>query len=308
MALSDQGQLYTTGSSEFGQLGNGETGEYFVTANKLAFANETVFTLRNRFMEADPAQEMGGKDKLVPIQEDIRFQAIACGKHHTIAVEASYENEDDDDEPPRPRVFSWGCGNYGVLGHGIQADEYFPREISCLQTTVWLPPGPLSVTCGAQCCLLQTSNGHVYYWGKHRSVGEATMKPMLVDALANNRHVVSHCAAGGQTVVCCTENAQSVAWGQGPHGELGFGAKKSSAKPDFVEALTGCRIQDVACGYGHTCYVVKDDDAEDKAAVKKLAVLDASAKDELEAIFADSAAIAAATATKKKKAGKKKKG
>jgi Regulator of chromosome condensation (RCC1) repeat len=35
IALDDQGVMYTTGSSEFGQLGNGETGEYFVTANKV---------------------------------------------------------------------------------------------------------------------------------------------------------------------------------------------------------------------------------------------------------------------------------
>ena len=37
IALDDQGIMYTTGSSEFGQLGNGETGEYFVTANKVRF-------------------------------------------------------------------------------------------------------------------------------------------------------------------------------------------------------------------------------------------------------------------------------
>jgi hypothetical protein len=35
VALDDQGIMYTTGSSEFGQLGNGETGEYFVAANKV---------------------------------------------------------------------------------------------------------------------------------------------------------------------------------------------------------------------------------------------------------------------------------
>lgn len=35
IALDNQGIMYTSGSSEFGQLGNGETGEYFVTANKV---------------------------------------------------------------------------------------------------------------------------------------------------------------------------------------------------------------------------------------------------------------------------------
>lgn len=60
-------------------------------------------------------------DKLVRINEDIRIQAIACGKHHTLAVEANYQV--DAGEHARLRVFSWGCGNYGVLGHGVQVSQ-----------------------------------------------------------------------------------------------------------------------------------------------------------------------------------------
>lgn len=259
-------------------------------------------------MERDPAEEPSmsshSKEKLTKIleSEEIRIQSIACGKNHTIAVEANYD-EDDDDDPPRLRVFSWGCGDYGVLGHGIQADEYYPREIAALGANIWLPPGPLSAAAGAHCSLLKTSNGHVYYWGKHRSVGEATMRPQLVEALANNRHVATHCAAGGQTVVCCTEGAQAVAWGQGPHGELGLGTAKSSAKPQFINSLTGCRFQDLACGYGHTAYVIRDEDAEDKKAIEKLPQLDENAKEELEAVWA-SAPAPSAKGSKGKK-GKK---
>ena len=112
------------------------------------------------------------------------------------------------------------------------------------------------------------------------------MRPRLVEALANNMHVATQFAAGGQTVVISTQNAQTVAWGQGPHGELGLGTAKSSAKPQFVDSLTGCRIQSLACGYGHTLYVVQDDDAEDKTAISRLPVLDENAKDELEAVWA----------------------
>lgn len=129
------------------------------------------------------------------------------------------------------------------------------------------------------------------------------MRPSLVDALANNQHVVTHAAAGGQTVVCCTANAQTVAWGQGPHGELGLGVqKKSSAKPTFVDGINGCRVAALACGYGHTVFVVRDDDKEDKAAVKKLPVLDPEAVQEL----ADRQA-AEAPAPAPAKAGRKKK-
>ena len=114
-------------------------------------------------------------------------------------------------------------------------------------------------------------------------------------------HVVAHCDGGGQTVVCCTENAQTVAWGQGPHGELGLGAPKSSAKPQFLDTLTGCRISDLACGYGHTLYVVKDEDAEDKAAIEKLPLLDENAKSELEAVWASAPKSDGGKAGKSKK-------
>ena len=149
--------------------------------------------------------------------------------------------------------------------------------------------------------LRKTSNGQVYYWGKHRSAGEAELRPRLVEALANNMHVVNHCGAGGQTVVCCTEGAQTVAWGQGPHGELGLGAAKSSAQPKFVDSLTGCRIQDLACGYGHTLYVVRDEDAEDKTAINKLPLLDENAKAELETVWASAPKSEGSKASKSKK-------
>jgi alpha-tubulin suppressor-like RCC1 family protein len=83
------------------------------------------------------------------------------------------------------------------------------------------------------------------------------MRPKLVEELANNGHVVTHCSAGGQTVVCCTATCV-VAWGQGPHGELGLADKKSSAKPTFVTALDGKSVLDVSCGYGQTLFVVED--------------------------------------------------
>jgi hypothetical protein len=63
--------------------------------------------------------------------------------------------------------------------------------------------------------LLQLPNGHLYYWGKHRAIGESTMRPAIVDALANNGHVVLHADAGYQTVVASTANAVTVVWGQG---------------------------------------------------------------------------------------------
>lgn len=252
MALDNKGILYSTGSSEYGQLGNGETGEYFISANKLAYANAYGFEPQVIYHHTDPNDNSHNEQnrKTAPLKEEIRLQDIACGKHHAIGLEASASNARGT------RVFSWGCGNYGCLGHNRQHDEYFPRLIESF------PKGAtgVKVAAGSNCSLILTENGHVYFCGVTKANADAIMKPQLVDALANNQHVVSHVGAGAASVACCTDGGNTVVWGQGPYFELGLpGGKKSSAKPAFVDSLSGAKILDLACGLGSFLYVVEDD-------------------------------------------------
>jgi len=262
VALDEEGILYTSGSSEFGQLANGETGEYFVSANKLAYANSYGFADRTVFHQS--AKDSSRNDqmkKTTQITQEIRLQDVACGKHFAIAVEAPRENGS------ATRVFSWGSGNYGCLGHGRQQDEYYPRMVEAM------PFGLVGtkIAAGSTCSLVLTSNGHVYYWGQHQSSKDAVMKPQLVEALANNQHDVKHIGSGSSSVVCSTSLGSTVVWGQGPYGELGLGSKKSSSKPAFVETLEGIKVLDLACGQGSVVYVVEEEKnlpALDTAAVE----------------------------------------
>ena len=271
--LSSEGYLFSAGLAEFGQLGNGETGEYFVTASKISFANSSKFERRSTFV-ASPADSgqtntEEAKKTTIPLSDsdDIRIGSISCGKNHTVAVEAPAKNKTHSS-----RVFTWGCGGYGVLGHAIQADEYTPRLIGSVQGPLFKSNSPIRAAAGSHCSMMLTEKGHVYYCGKHRSVGEATMRPALIEVLANNRHVVKGVSGGAQSVFCSTENGVTVSWGMGLTGELGFGAQnaKSSSKPKFVEKLDKCLVTDVSCGYGHTLFLIRDEDEEDKAAMKKI--------------------------------------
>lgn len=107
-ALDDEGKLWTTGSAEYGCIGSGSTGEHFVQANKMAFADANRFELRTTFVVKD------AKNNPIPVQDssEIRLAHISCGKYHTMAIEAATE-----DGKHQPRVFSWGSGNFGCLGH-----------------------------------------------------------------------------------------------------------------------------------------------------------------------------------------------
>lgn len=258
VALSDQGVMYTTGSAEFGQLANGETGEHFIAANKLAFNNSFGFYKRTVFVENDPNNGSSGdlNRKTTTIKSKIKIQDIAAGKHHGLALEAPSVGSGVG-----TRIFSWGCGNYGVLGHGRQKDEYYPRHVTSFQRGMTLT----KLGAGANCSLALTKQGHVYYWGNHRSNADAVMKPQLVDALANNQHNVTHIGAGPGNVVCTTDLGNTVVWGAGPYGELGLDGKKSSAKPAFVESISGLVVSDMAVGQGSVLYVIKDDKTLPKA-------------------------------------------
>jgi alpha-tubulin suppressor-like RCC1 family protein len=277
--LSSEGYIYSAGLSEFGQLGNGETGEYFVSASKIAFANATKFERRSIFVHSPADSEQTNLDEAkkatIPLSDsdDIRIGSISCGKNHTVAVEAQTKNKTHS-----ARVFTWGCGSYGVLGHSVQKDEYTPRFVGVFQGPLFKTNSPVRAAAGAHCSMILTENGHVYYSGKHRSVGEATMRPTLIDVLANNMHVVTSLGGGAQSVFCSTSNGVTVSWGMGLTGELGFGKEsaKSSSKPKFVEKLDKCLVTDVACGYGHTLFLIRDEDAEDKAELKKISKIEVS--------------------------------
>lgn len=284
--LSSTGHLYTTGSAEFGQLGNGETGEHIVTAGKTGFANCAKFIRRSMFVQSEAdrdgslsnsltsgAMDSQGKVKCVSLEDSgqIALGSISCGKNHIIAVEASSVGASHV-----PRVFSFGCGDYGCLGHAIQADEYIPRMIGAFQGPIFANNHPVSAVAGSNCSVVLTKHGHAYYMGKHKTAGEATMRPTIVDALANNGHVIEAIGAGSQTVFCATKSGVTVSWGNGSHGELGFGAgeKKSSSKPEFVSGLDSCLVTSVACGMGHTLFIIRNEDAEDAKALKKVPTLE----------------------------------
>jgi len=272
VVLTDKGHLYTAGLAQFGQLGNGETGEYFIAANKIGFNNSSKFERRSVFVKSsqDDSNITDTKKELTPLEDsaDIVIGSISCGKYHTIAVEAICSNKTST---TAPRVFSWGCGDYGCLGHNVQADEYTPRVIASLSGPLFQSNQPTSAAAGGTCSMILTKNGHVYYWGKHKTTGEAAMRPSLVEVMANNQHQVSTLSAGFSTVFLSTRNGVTVSWGNGPNGELGYGIEqKSSSKPKFVETLDKVLVTDVQCGYGHTLFLLRDRDQEDKSAIQRL--------------------------------------
>lgn len=119
--LDVKGNLHTFGLPEYGQLGHNTDGKYFKTTTKLCFNFETSPKRVILYIE----KSKGGYVEPV---KDVEVVDFSCGQNHTVAIDS------------KKRVFSWGFGGYGRLGHAEQKDEYVsahPRFMISLIFFLW---------------------------------------------------------------------------------------------------------------------------------------------------------------------------
>ena len=113
-------------------------------------------------------------------------------------------------------------------------------------------------------------SGLLYFWGQSKSSGEATMYPKNIQDLCgwNIRHV----ACANKSIVVLADNSV-ISWGPSPtYGELGYGENKakSSTIPQEMKLLDGIYIRTVACGFGHTLMIARDETQAEMDLIAKL--------------------------------------
>eukprot|EP00752_Nemacystus_decipiens_P012106 g10731.t1 len=241
--IDNRGRLLTFGSPQDGQLGGGTTGEFIEKAGKISYDLVLSPTPINIFISKD------ARTKAVEEFRGIELADVACGKSHAVAVERG----------PRARVFTWGFGGYGRLGHACQDHELRPRMVDVFERMSHLTVN--RVAAGAGCSLAITENGHLFYWGKLPNAprGEATMYPKIVEDLSNWQ---TRSVSGSNGALLVAAETSTISWGASVAGELGYGEEgsRTSTKPKLVDALEGLTVMQVAMGYGHSLLLAKDDD------------------------------------------------
>lgn len=257
MIVDIRGNLYSFGCPEYGQLGHNTDGKYFVSSNKLDFACE----LKPRKVQVFIEKARDGQ--ILPVN-DVEITDVASGSNHTIALDS------------KNRVFSWGFGGYGRLGHAEPRDEMVPRMIKYFDVTN--RSGAKYIKAGTAYSMAISIHSQLFFWGQTKSGGEATMYPKAVADL--NGWDVRDIGCSHRSIVVAADDSL-VSWGPSPtYGELcyGDGRLKSSTRPEEVKCLGGVYIHKVACGYGHTLLIARDDSDEDKEAISKLPVFDPTSK------------------------------
>ncbi|CAO3626821.1 unnamed protein product [Cunninghamella echinulata] len=234
LVINDKGNVYAFGSQEYGQLGNGQTGQYIKSAGNMATQPQPY-------------------PLLVKAISDKKITSVACGANHSLAL----DNEG--------YVYSWGFGGFGRLGHGEQKDLHIPKVISHLASSIETSRGS-KIACGATCSLALDGNKQILLWGKWKTTGDGSsgqpwMTPRYLYDL--NGWVLNDISAGNCSLFAlASEEPTTIAWGQVQNSELGFGEdspSKSSTKPQKIEPLEGIFPLSVSAGMGHTLLIVKPD-------------------------------------------------
>ena len=152
------------------------------------------------------------------------------------------------------KIWSFGGGEYGRLGHGGEEYEQVPRLIEALARVM-----VIQVAAGYMHSIALTSDGDVFTWG----CGETGR---LGHGNAGNHHVSKQVEGIGGVVDIAAGYRHSLAvegeegavyvWGDNNYGQLGLGGGEERHVPTVVPGVSG--VVTVTAGNYHSLALSKD--------------------------------------------------
>ncbi|MCF7808221.1 MAG: choice-of-anchor D domain-containing protein [Candidatus Marinimicrobia bacterium] len=227
-ALSSEGEVYTWGQNDHGELGNNST------------------THSNIPVAVDMTGVLSGKV----------ITDIASGQYHTLAL------SDDG------KLYAWGMNNEGQLGNGNKVDSSVPVEVDMTgllsgKTIIAIAADGYSNLIQSSDGKLYTwGQGHVGQLGTGTTA--SSILPVAVDMTgALIGKTVTALACGVRHMMVATADGGLYAWGGGGLGELGDGNSSDSNVPVAVSdasGLAGKSIAAIGGGVGSSLALTGDGD------------------------------------------------
>uniref|UniRef100_A0A2K5M5X3 Regulator of chromosome condensation 2 n=1 Tax=Cercocebus atys TaxID=9531 RepID=A0A2K5M5X3_CERAT len=232
MIMDCKGNLYSFGCPEYGQLGHNSDGKFIARAQRIEYDCELVPRRVAIFIEKT-------KDGQILPVPNVVVRDVACGANHTLVLDS------------QKRVFSWGFGGYGRLGHAEQKDEMVPRLVKLFD---FPGRGASQIYAGYTCSFAVSEVGGLFFWGATNTSRESTMYPKAVQDLCGWR--IRSLACGKSSIIVAADES-TISWGPSPtFGEL----------VSFRAALGLW----VAMGYSHSLVIARDESETEKEKIKKL--------------------------------------
>ena len=162
------------------------------------------------------------------------------------------------------KVFTWGNGGEGRLGHGDMKDCSSPTLVKGLEKEF-----VVSVAAGTAFSMVLTENGHVFTWGKGNEgqLGTGIIKasqslPVRVKDDLESIRVGSIGAGAFHAVVLTADSAHGdmYTWGRNTRGQLGTNTVDNCSQPVKVkrEYFDGQKVIHALGGWDHTMAITED--------------------------------------------------
>ncbi|EFJ17371.1 hypothetical protein SELMODRAFT_179009 [Selaginella moellendorffii] len=247
LAVTADGEVYSWGRNQNGQLGLGDTDDSLVPHKLLAFEGVSVKMLAAGAEHTAAVTDSGklygwgwGRygnlglgdrgDRMLPAEVpavgDEKMCMVACGWRHTIAVSQS------------GKLYTYGWSKYGQLGHGDYADHLLPHQVAALAEF-----NITQVSGGWRHTVALTEAGKLYGWGwnKFGQVGSGDVddhtSPQLISIPGQHQRVVQ-VSCGWRHTVAVTDKNNVYSWGRGTSGQLGHGDAVDRSAPKGIQALS----------------------------------------------------------------------
>lgn len=221
--VTSSGQLFTFGDGTFGVLGHGD--------RKSVSLPREVESLRG-----------------------LRTVRAACGVWHTAAVVEVMVGNSSSSNCSSGKLFTWGDGDKGRLGHGDKEAKLVPTCVAAL-----VEPNFCQVACGHSLTVALTTAGHVYTMGSpvYGQLGNPHADGKLPAQVEGklSKSFVEEIACGAYHVAVLTSRTEVYTWGKGANGRLGHGDIDDRNSPTLVEALKDKQVKSIACGTNFTAAI-----------------------------------------------------
>ncbi|KAL8483582.1 hypothetical protein ACS0TY_026315 [Phlomoides rotata] len=221
--VTSAGQLFTFGDGTFGALGHGDRGSV-------------------------------SKPREVESLKGLRTVRAACGVWHTAAVVEVMVGSSSSSNCSSGKLFTWGDGDKGRLGHGDKESKLVPTCVAAL-----VEPNFCHVACGHSMTVALTTSGHIYTMGN--PVYGQLGNPLAVGKLPSRvegklgKSFVEEISCGAYHVAVLTSRTEVYTWGKGANGRLGHGDTDDRNSPTLVEALKDKQVKSIACGTNFTAAI-----------------------------------------------------